>query len=104
MEDEKRLRAVIRDIPVEIESSVVLEDLKRQDLPVHAVHRMHKGDQQRTPYGIILVFLDLSARGRKIFDIRSVCGLSNFRVEPPRNDNLLRQCNRCQVYGHSALH
>ncbi|KAM3956537.1 uncharacterized protein ACR2FA_009445 [Aphomia sociella] len=41
LEEEKRLRVVIRDIPKEIEISFILEDLKSQSLSVQEVHRSH---------------------------------------------------------------
>ncbi|KAJ0175544.1 hypothetical protein K1T71_008703 [Dendrolimus kikuchii] len=65
---------------------------------------MHRGDATKSPLNLVLVVLDLSPEGKKIFDLEKVCGLSGLRVERPHEKHTLRQCHRCQLYGHSALH
>ena len=101
LEDERHLRVVIKGIPKEIESALVLQDLQSQGFPVREVHRMYHFKYKK-PYDSVLVILDLSPEGKKIFNVHSICYLTGLRVEPPRNRGLVGQCHRCQLYGHSA--
>lgn len=98
--EERQLRAVIRNLPVGIETELIEDSLKEQNLPVQAVHRMYKG-RNKDPYDMVLVVLDRSIEGKQIFKLKSVCGLIGLKVEPPRR-NGPGQCHRCQLYGHSA--
>lgn len=99
--EERKLRVVIRNVPVELGTDLVKEDLSQQGLPVIEVHRMIRG-HTRQPFDLIMVVLDLSKEGKDIFNITTVCGLSGIVVEPPRRNGMLSQCHRCQLYGHSA--
>lgn len=97
----KLLRAVIRNVPREIETKEILESLKTQDLPVVEVHRMIRG-RGRYPLNMILVCLTNNAEGKGIFKIKTICGLSGVSVEPPHKNGNLAQCHKCQLYGHSS--
>ncbi|GBP55031.1 hypothetical protein EVAR_46327_1 [Eumeta japonica] len=44
LEEERKMKTVIKGIPVEIETEDTKSDLERQEYPVQAVHRMHHRD------------------------------------------------------------
>lgn len=56
----------------------------------------------RKPYELVLVVLDLSPEGKKVFNVKTIDGLSGIKIETPRNKGIPGQCHRCQMYGHSA--
>ncbi|XP_052754588.1 uncharacterized protein LOC116413489 [Galleria mellonella] len=101
LEEEKRLRVVIRGVPREIDCQEVLTDLRAQHYPVHEVHRMYRA-RTKAPLDMVLVVLDLSPEGKAIFNIKTVCLISGLSVEPPNKRTYPGQCHRCQFYGHSA--
>ncbi|GBP26344.1 Nucleic-acid-binding protein from transposon X-element [Eumeta japonica] len=101
LEEERKVKAVIKGIPVEIETENVKENLQRQGYPIVAVHRMHRRDG--TALGLVLAILERSDSARAIFkDLSNVCGLSGIAVEPPYRKGMPGQCHRCQLYGHAA--
>lgn len=101
LEEEKKLRVVIRNVPKEVHTDAVCTDLKNQDFPVHAVHRMYSG-KDRSPYDLVLVVLDRSPEGKAIFNLKTVCGLSGLDVQAPFRNGAPSQCHNCQLYGHAA--
>ncbi|GBP65912.1 hypothetical protein EVAR_89405_1 [Eumeta japonica] len=44
LEEERKVKPVIKGVPVEIETEDIKADLERQEYPVQAVHRMHRRD------------------------------------------------------------
>ncbi|CAH2067710.1 unnamed protein product, partial [Iphiclides podalirius] len=99
--EDRILRAFIKRIPSNIPTETVLDSLKEQNLPVHAVHRT-KSRRKRTPIDMVMVHLDLSPEEEAIFNIESVIGLTNIVIEPPHKATLPGQCHKCQNYGHAA--
>ncbi|KAL0810717.1 hypothetical protein ABMA28_010041 [Loxostege sticticalis] len=99
--EERKIRAVIRGLPKEIDSADILEDLKSQGLPALEVHRLFKA-KTKEPYDLVQVVLDPTPSGRDIFNIKSVCHISGLKIEPPHKKNSPGQCHKCQLYGHSA--
>lgn len=98
--EEKPTRVVIRRIPKEIPSQEILNDLTAQNIPVSAVHRLHKprgGDE----YDMVLVICDPVEGHHPIFTVKSVCSLSGISIEKPYRPNIVGQCHGCQLYGHS---
>ncbi|GBP92499.1 Nucleic-acid-binding protein from transposon X-element [Eumeta japonica] len=101
LEEERKVKAVIKGIPVEIETQYVKEDLQRQGYPTVAVHKMHRRDG--TALGLVLAILERSDRARAILkDLGNVCELSGIAVEPPYKKGMPGQCHSCQLYGHAA--
>ncbi|CAK1587851.1 unnamed protein product [Parnassius mnemosyne] len=99
--EERKVRAVIRGVPFEFSNEEILEDLKSQGFPVEAVHKMHSRTGQR--FSLALVILTNVPEAKAIFrQVRTVCGLSRVRVEPPHRRGFPAQCHRCQLYGHAA--
>lgn len=101
LEDERHLRVVIRGIPREITPEQIIGDLKSQNIPVIDVHRMYN-HLTKKPYELVLVIIELTPAGKKVFDLRTITGLSGIKIETPRNKGIPGQCHRCQMYGHSA--
>lgn len=56
----------------------------------------------RKPYEFVLVVLDLSPEGKKVFNVKTINSLSGIKVKTPRNKGIPGQCHRCQMYGHFA--
>lgn len=98
---DKKLRVVIKGIPVDIDNDDIKEDLTSQGFPVLEVHRMRRGND-RSPFDAVYVVLEFSSEGKKIFNIERACGLSGLRVETPRKNGRVQQCHNCQFFGHSA--
>jgi hypothetical protein len=61
--EERVLRVIIRGVPRELDTALVLEDLKAQGFPTREVHRISGRD--KSPLNLVLVILDLSPEGRK---------------------------------------
>lgn len=101
LEDERLLRVVIRGLPAEHSTTSIKEDLLSQNFPVREVHRMVSARTKKT-YELVLVVLDRSPEGKRIFDLKVVNDLSGLSVEPPHRSGNPAQCHRCQLYGHSA--
>ncbi|GBP87078.1 Probable RNA-directed DNA polymerase from transposon BS [Eumeta japonica] len=101
LEEERKVKAVIKGVPVEIETKDIKPDLERQEYPVQAVHRMHRRDG--TALGLVLVILNKTDGATDIFkNLVNVCGLFGITVEAPYKRGIPGQCHRCQLYGHAA--
>jgi hypothetical protein len=101
--EERVLRVIIRGVPRELDTALVLEDLKAQGFPVREVHRISGRD--KSPLDLVLVILDLSPEGKEILNAKVdlvICHISGLKVEHPRKRGLPGQCHNCQLYGHSA--
>ncbi|KAJ8715725.1 hypothetical protein PYW07_010207 [Mythimna separata] len=94
-------RVVIKRVPKEIATSDVKADLISQDIPVQAVHRLHRA-RGHIEYDMVLVVCDPSPGHHPIFKIRSVCSLTGISIEKPYKPHLVGQCHNCQLYGHAA--
>ncbi|TLO55185.1 hypothetical protein FEG31_19275, partial [Acinetobacter baumannii] len=101
LQEERELRVVIRGIPKELDVELLKADLLEQGLPVNSVHRMHTG-RGREPYNMVLVALQPTPEGKKIFNTQTVCRLSGIAVEAPHKKGTPSQCHNCQLYGHSS--
>ncbi|GBP89455.1 Probable RNA-directed DNA polymerase from transposon BS [Eumeta japonica] len=101
LDEERKLKVVIRGIPNDIETDDIKSDLYNQGYPVYAVHRIYRRDGSST--GLVLVVLTKSDEARAISrDLTKVCGLSGIRVENPHKKGSPGQCHRCQRYGHAS--
>ncbi|GBP57231.1 hypothetical protein EVAR_82943_1 [Eumeta japonica] len=82
LEEDRKVKVIIKGIPVEIETEDIKADLERQKYPVQAVHRMHRRDG--TALGLVLVILNKTDGATEIFkNLANVCGLSGITVEAP---------------------
>lgn len=97
--EDRVLRAVIRGVPKELDTSLIKEDLISQGLPVQEVHRLK--NRHMGALDLVLVISDNTYEGKQIFKITQVCRLTGINVEPPRRNSVVAQCHRCQNYGHS---
>ncbi|GBP64427.1 Nucleic-acid-binding protein from transposon X-element [Eumeta japonica] len=101
LEEERKVKAVLKGIPLEFETEDIKLDLERQGYPVLAVHRMHRRDG--TALGMSLIILERCDRAKDIFEkLSNVCGLSVIIIEAPYRRGKLDQYHRCQLYGHAA--
>ncbi|GBP03445.1 Nucleic-acid-binding protein from transposon X-element [Eumeta japonica] len=101
LEEERKLKAVIRGIPADFDTNDIKTDLLNQGFPVQSVHRLCRRDG--SPLWLVLAVLPRTEEARSIFaNLSKVCGLSGIRVEAPRNRGGPGQCHRCQRYGHAA--
>lgn len=101
LEEEKKLRVIVRGLPKEISSDAILEDLKSQGVAAEKVFRLSSPRNGKI-YDMVHVTLEKSDAGKAIFNLRSICCLSGLRFEPPKKTGLPGQCHNCQLYGHSA--
>ncbi|GBP67549.1 Nucleic-acid-binding protein from transposon X-element [Eumeta japonica] len=101
LEEERKVKAVLKGVPVEIDTEDIKADLVRQEYPVQVVHRMHRRDG--TALGLVLAILNKTDGATDIFkNLANVCGLSGITVEAPYKKGIPGQCHRCQLYGHAA--
>ncbi|GBP36322.1 Nucleic-acid-binding protein from transposon X-element [Eumeta japonica] len=101
LEEERKVKVVIKGIPLEFETDDIKDDLINQGYPVLAVHRMHR--RNGTALGMVLVILERNEQAREIFkSLARVCGLSGATPEEPYKRGMPSQCHRCQLYGHAA--
>ncbi|XP_068629180.1 uncharacterized protein [Battus philenor] len=99
--EEKRLRVVIRGLPLKIDVADVIDDLKQAGLPIIDAKRM-SSLRTKLPMPLIMATLELSAEGKRIFALKDICSLSGVSFEAPHRRGIVGQCHRCQLYGHSA--
>ena len=97
--EEAPTRVVIRRIPKEIPAEDILSDLRAQNVPVTAVHRLHKA-RGGPAYDTVLVVCEPTDGHHPIFQVKAVCSLSGISIEKPYKSNIVGQCHRCQLYGH----
>ncbi|GBP86552.1 Nucleic-acid-binding protein from transposon X-element [Eumeta japonica] len=102
LEEERKVKAVLKGVPVEIDTEDIKADLVRHEYPiVQVVHRMHRRDG--TAVGLVLAILNKTDGATDIFkNLANVCGLSGITVEAPYKKGIPGQCHRCQLYGHAA--
>ncbi|GBP68235.1 Nucleic-acid-binding protein from transposon X-element [Eumeta japonica] len=101
LEEERKLKTVIRGIPTALSVDEIQADLCGQGFPVHSVHRLCRKDG--SPLWLVLAVLPRTEEAKNIFNnLNMVCGLSSIRVEAPHKKGGPGQCHRCQLYGHAA--
>ncbi|GBP84903.1 hypothetical protein EVAR_60704_1 [Eumeta japonica] len=80
LEEERKLKAVIRGIPTDFPVDEIQADLCGQGFPVHSVHRLCRRDG--SPLWLVLAVLPRTEEAKNIFNnLNMVCGLSGIRVE-----------------------
>ncbi|GBP34186.1 Nucleic-acid-binding protein from transposon X-element [Eumeta japonica] len=101
LEEERKLKVVIRGVPEDICTDDIKSDLVNQGFPVVAVYRITRRDGSTT--GLVLAVLPKTDEARAISrNLSKVCGLSGIRVEAPHKRGVPSQCQRCQRYGHAS--
>lgn len=99
--EDRKIRAVVRGVPKEVDTDAILDDLKAQGLPALEVHRLFKS-RTREPFNLIQVVLEPTAKGKDIFKIKTICHIGGLKIETPYKRSGPGQCHRCQLYGHAA--
>ncbi|GBP82985.1 Nucleic-acid-binding protein from transposon X-element [Eumeta japonica] len=103
LDEERKIKAVIKGIPLEIQTDEVKNDLVNQGYPICSVHRLHGRDGR--PLSLVLAVLNKTESAKEMCkNLSKVCGLSGITVEPPYKKGGPGQCHRCQNYGHAAAH
>ncbi|GBP26351.1 Nucleic-acid-binding protein from transposon X-element [Eumeta japonica] len=98
LEEKRKLKAVIRGVPVDFDINDIKTDLINQGFPVQSVHRLCRRDG--SPLWLVMVILPRTEKARQVFGkLSKVCGLSGIRVEALLNRGGRGQCHRCQRYG-----
>ncbi|GBP24118.1 Probable RNA-directed DNA polymerase from transposon BS [Eumeta japonica] len=101
LEEERKLKVVIRGVPEDICTDDIKSDLVNQGFPVVAVYRITRRDGFST--GLVLAVLPKTDEARAISrNLSKVCGLSGIRVEAPHKRGVPSQCYHCQRYGHAS--
>ncbi|GBP90494.1 Nucleic-acid-binding protein from transposon X-element [Eumeta japonica] len=101
LEEERKLKAVIRGIPTDFPVDEIQADLCGQGFPVHSVHRLCR--RGGSPLWLLLAVLPRNEEAKNIFNnLNMMCGLLSIRVEAPHKKGGPGQCHRCQLYGHAA--
>ncbi|GBP71318.1 Nucleic-acid-binding protein from transposon X-element [Eumeta japonica] len=101
LDEERKLKVVIRGVPKDIETDDIKSDLVNKGFPVFAVYRITGRDGSST--GLVLAVLPKTDEARAISrNLSKVCGLSGIRVEAPHKRGMPGQCHRCQRYGHAS--
>lgn len=78
------------------------EILEKIQINIPSVLRVQRMKNKRKMFPLVVVYLDSkSPNAWSIFDLRSVGSLS-VRVEPKRKSNLVPQCQRYQIFRHTA--
>lgn len=101
LEEERKLRVVIKNVPKEIPVGEIEADLKRQNLPVEKVHRISSPSRGKV-FDLVFVTLEFSEEGRKVYGLKTLCNLSGIIVQEPKKSAYPGQCHNCQRYGHSS--
>lgn len=99
---ERKVKAVLKGVPFELQNEEITADLKEQGFPVEVTHKLY--NKHGVLYPVCLVVLTNGPQARDIFKKRelTVCGLSGIKVVPPNARGIPGQCHRCQLYGHAA--
>ncbi|GBP77247.1 Nucleic-acid-binding protein from transposon X-element [Eumeta japonica] len=100
LEEERKIKVVIRGILADFPVEEIKADLCDQAFPVLSVHRLCRRDG--TPLWLVLAVLPRTEEAKNLSrTLNKVCGLSGIRVEAPHKKGGPGQCHRCQLYGHA---
>ncbi|GBP88547.1 Nucleic-acid-binding protein from transposon X-element [Eumeta japonica] len=101
LEEERKIKVVIRGIPADFPVEEIKADLCDQGFPVLSVHRLCRRDG--TPLWLVLAVLPRTEEAKNLSQtLNKVCGLSGIRVEAPYKKGRPGQCHRCQLYSHAS--
>ncbi|GBP69712.1 Nucleic-acid-binding protein from transposon X-element [Eumeta japonica] len=101
LEEERKIKVVIRGIPADFPVEEIKADLCDQGFPVLSVHRLCRRDG--TPLWLVLAVLPRTEEAKNLSrTLNKVCGLSGIRVEAPHKKGGPGQYHRCQIYGHAS--
>ncbi|GJQ69117.1 hypothetical protein Trydic_g18452 [Trypoxylus dichotomus] len=95
-EEDYRKLMVQRGITQDITEEEIKQDLHAQDYPVEKITRMKGKQGKPSP----LVLIEIDRLYKSIYNITDCCGLA-VKVEALRTRNLIVQCHKCQMFGHT---
>lgn len=80
----------------------VAEELKRLGLDPTSVIHIHRKDEHgnKIKLPLYLVILPRNEKSKEIYRLSNI-GYVKCRIEPQRSKNQVRQCHKCQNFGHS---
>lgn len=97
LKEEKDISAIIRNLPMSITTSEVIEELKILNYPVQSVIRLTNKDKAPTP--LLAIQLLNNPRAQEIFKLNKLLNCIII-IEPRRISKDPPQCTNCQRYGH----
>lgn len=105
--EEKTLKVVLRGIPEEIEVAQIEQNLIDSGFQPLKINRMFKtiidpetNAKTKVPMPLILVQLEKNDLNKKIYNIDKL-GFLAIKVEPLNIKKTIRQCHKCQDFGHT---
>ncbi|KAL4702237.1 hypothetical protein ACJJTC_005776 [Scirpophaga incertulas] len=90
--EEPLLRVVIRGIPHEIDLKDVEKDLLAKKYPIQAIYR--KWGRTMSIRELLFVVLDHNKKGKRIFNMKKLCGLSDIIVQFDKS----KPEDKCRIY------
>lgn len=102
---EKPFRVMIRGLNPSTDLDLIKEDLSNLGHDIRNVNNViikrKKGDEHvRVPLPLFSIELEPKANNKDIMDIKYLA-YQKVKVEPPRPNNEIPQCKRCQKFGHT---
>lgn len=94
---QKKMRVVIRGLPLDTCLKTLKEDLKSMNIPVLRIHKMHTLQTKR-PHPLLVLAVLSNEDGKKLLDVKELLG-HQVKIENPVPK--AKQCHRCQKWGHA---
>jgi hypothetical protein len=94
LQEEKRVRVVLKPVPREIPVEEIAKDLEAHPIGVHRMRRLTSKKE------LPLVLVELPPSEKNIFELKTVCFLT-VNVEKPRRNGWVSQCHNCQWFHYS---
>lgn len=96
--NKRKFKVVVRGLPNNTDLNEVKSELLKMSIPVMRVHKMSTKESAKQPPLLVLVVVPYNDEGKKIFVVKKILG-HDVKLEPPKPK--LKQCHRCQKWGHS---
>ncbi|KAG8176697.1 hypothetical protein JTE90_021128 [Oedothorax gibbosus] len=98
------IKAVVRNIPSDIPTKEIKQDLIDQGIPTQNVHQLKKSvGTEKVTLPIFFINVDRNDGGKKIFQVTEILNIK-VQVETYHKGDNITQCHKCQRYGHSQNH
>ncbi|GFT43530.1 RNA-directed DNA polymerase from mobile element jockey, partial [Nephila pilipes] len=98
--EEKKIKAVIRGMPIDMPPTEIAEELLEKNITAEEVHIM-TNKMTGLPMPLFLVTLNKNPDNQKIFNITQL-GYMEVKIEALRKKYGPAQCFRCQGFYHSS--
>ncbi|GFT16398.1 nucleic-acid-binding protein from transposon X-element [Nephila pilipes] len=98
--EERKLRVVIRGMPVDMPTDDIAEELREKGFTIHQIYIM-TNKSTGAPMPLFLTILDKNEHNQKIFNLKELACMQ-VTVEALRKKYGPPQCFRCQGFFHSS--